>query len=126
MKTIITAVASFALGIGVAGVLAEAGSPICEVTEINVKEQGAYEASGVDKVREGIAAAGGKIIAGGYNKATAKYGAPAGNRFLIIQYPSKEAADKHWTNVIMPWFDNAGHKYVDRFRENGLPKGLRW
>jgi len=39
MKTIITAVASFALGIGVAGGLAEAGSPIYEVTEINVKDR---------------------------------------------------------------------------------------
>jgi uncharacterized protein (DUF1330 family) len=116
MKMIIGTVTGFALGLGVAGVLAETSTPYYEVTEINVKDQTAYEASGVAKVRDGIKANGGKIIAGGYDKASASYGAPAGNRFLIVMFPSKEAAQKNWTANVMPWFDSEGHKYVDRFR----------
>ena len=38
---------------------------------INVTDQAGYEASGVEKVRDGIKALGGKLIAGGYNKAIA-------------------------------------------------------
>ena len=120
MKMIIGTVAGFALGLGVAGVLAEASTPYYEVTEINVTDQAKYEASGVAEVREGIAANGGKIIAGGYNKATAAYGAPAGNRFLIVQFPSKEAGRKNWNDNVMPWFNSAGHNFVDRFRSIGV------
>ena len=63
MKIIIGTVAGFALGLGVAGVFAATNAPYYEVTEINVKDQTAYEASGVNKVREGIKENGGKIIA---------------------------------------------------------------
>jgi uncharacterized protein (DUF1330 family) len=97
-------------------VWAQTNAPVYEVTEINVTDKTAYEASGVAKVRDGIKANGGKIIAGGYDKASASYGAPAGNRFLIVQFPSKEAAEKNWKTEVMPWFNSEGHKYVDRFR----------
>ena len=116
MKTLIGTVAGFALGLGAAAVYAETSTPAFEVTEINVVNKDGYEASGVDKVREGIKANGGKIIAGGYNKAMATYGAPAGNRFLIVMFPNKEAAEKNWKTEVMPWFNSEGHKYVDRFR----------
>ena len=62
---------------------------------INVTDQAGYEASGVDKVRDAIKANGGKLIAGGYNKAVAiDSDIPAPNRFLIFVYPNKEACDK--------------------------------
>jgi hypothetical protein len=64
MKTIIGTVAGFALGIGVASVLAQANAPYYEVAEISVKDQAGYENSGVAKAREAIKANGGKVIAG--------------------------------------------------------------
>jgi hypothetical protein len=49
-------------GIGIApGVLhAQGTAPYYEVTEIYVTDQAGYEKSGVDKVRDGVKAAGGR------------------------------------------------------------------
>jgi uncharacterized protein (DUF1330 family) len=109
-------------GIGIApGVLhAQGTAPYYEVAEINVKDQTGYEASGVDKVRDGIKALGGKIIAGGYNKTIARVGAAAPNRFLIVQWPNKEAADKSWTENVQKWWDSAGSKYASDLRNVGV------
>ena len=69
---------------------AQSNAPYLEVAADNVTDQAGYEASGVDKVRDAIKAGGGKLIAGGYNKATTLEGdVPAANRFLIFEYPSK-------------------------------------
>jgi uncharacterized protein (DUF1330 family) len=88
-----TAIGGFALGIGAASLLrAQGTAPNYEVAEINVKDQAAYEKRGVDKVRDAIKASGGKVIAGGYNKAHSYVGAPPANRFLIIEFPNKEAS----------------------------------
>ena len=89
-------IGGFALGAGAASVYAQGTTPYYEVAEINVKDHAGYEASGVDKVREAIKAAGGKVIAGGYKKAEliAGNGEPA-NRFLITMYPSKAASAFH-------------------------------
>jgi uncharacterized protein (DUF1330 family) len=108
-------------GIGIApGVLhAQGTAPYYEVAEINVKDQAGYEKSGVDKVRDAIKANGGKVIAGGYNKSHSLIGAPPANRFLIFQWPNKEAADKVWAQSTKPWIDGQGMKYAD-FRDVGL------
>ena len=114
-----TIVGSFALGVGAAGVLhAQGTAPYYEVAEINVKDQAGYEASGVAKVRESQKAFGGITVAGGYNKAEGKIGTPPANRYLIIKYPSKEVAEKHWADV-SKWWDSEGHKYAD-FRAIGV------
>src|ERR1700739_118696 len=86
----------FALGAGAASVYDQGTTPYYEVAEISVKDQAGYESSGVDKVREGIKAAGGKVIAGGYKKAEliAGNGEPA-NRVLITMYPSKAASGEN-------------------------------
>jgi uncharacterized protein (DUF1330 family) len=76
------------------------------VAGINVTDQTGYEASGVDKVRDAINASGGKLIAGGYNKATTIEGdVPDPNRFLIFTHPSKAVADKVWASDIKPWVE---------------------
>jgi uncharacterized protein (DUF1330 family) len=111
MKTIIGTVAGFALGIGVASVLAQANAPYYEVAEISVKDQAGYENSGVAKAREAIKANGGKVIAGGYNKAEGIIGAPPANRVLITMYPSKAASEKAWADA-MAWTKEGG-KYAD-------------
>jgi uncharacterized protein (DUF1330 family) len=113
MKTIIGTVAGFAFGICVASVYAQSAAPYYEVAEINVKDQAGYEGSGVDKVREAIKAAGGKVIAGGYKKAEllAGNGEPA-NRFLITMYPSKAASGENWAKNIRPWLEKVEGKYA--------------
>jgi uncharacterized protein (DUF1330 family) len=114
-----TAIGGFALGIGAASMLqAQGTAPYYEVAEINVKDQAGYEKSGVDKVREAIKANGGKLIAGGYNKAHGIVGAPPPNRFLIFMFPNKEAHDKYWAESVKPWMDGEGKKYAD-FRAVG-------
>ena len=108
-------------GIGIApGVLhAQGTAPYYDVAEINVKDQAGYEKSGVDKVRDAIKANGGKLIAGGNNKSHSNMGAPPSNRFLIFQWPNKEAADKVWAESTRPWIDREGMKYAD-FRDVGV------
>jgi uncharacterized protein (DUF1330 family) len=112
-------IGSFVLGAGAVSMLhAQGTAPYYEVAEINVKDQTGYESSGVDKVRESQKAHGGITVAGGYNKAEGKLGNPPANRYLIIKYPSKEAADKYWADV-SKWWDGEGHKYAD-FRAIGV------
>jgi len=119
-KIAIGVIGSFVLGVGAASLLhAQGSAPYYEVTEINVKDQAGYEKSGVEKVRDGIKANGGKVIAGGYNKAHSLIGAPPANRFLIIVYPNKEAHEKFWAESGKPWIDAEGMKYAD-FRAVGV------
>jgi uncharacterized protein (DUF1330 family) len=114
------AIGGFALGVGAASVLqAQGTAPYYEVTEINVKDQAGYEKSGVDKVRDTIKANGGKIIAGGYNKAHGIIGAPPSNRFLVFVFPSKEAHDKSWAEATKAWIEGEGMKYAE-FRSVGV------
>ncbi len=47
---------------------AQSSAPAYLVAAINVKDKTAYEASGVDKVRDGMMKGGAKLIAGGYGK----------------------------------------------------------
>jgi uncharacterized protein (DUF1330 family) len=113
--------AGLSSGIGIApGVLhAQGTAPYYDVVEINVKDQAGYEKSGVDKVRAAIKADGGKLIAGGYNKAHSNIGAAPANRFLIFAWPNKETFDKFWAESARPWIDGEGMKYAD-FRDIGV------
>jgi uncharacterized protein (DUF1330 family) len=100
---------------------AQSGAPYYLVAQINVKDQKAYEASGVDKVRDGMKASGaGKLIAGGYNKATAFDAPSVANRVLIFQYPSKEAAQKDWKENIDAWEMNPKVRALADFHTIGV------
>jgi uncharacterized protein (DUF1330 family) len=120
-KIAITAICGLLVGSGLSGRIgiapsilhAQSSAPYYEVAEINVKDQAGYEKSGVDKVRDAIKANGGKVIAGGYNRAYSTMGAPPANRFLIFQWPNKEAADKVWAETTKPWINGEGMKYAD-------------
>jgi uncharacterized protein (DUF1330 family) len=119
-KIAVGVIGSFVLGVGAASLLHAQGSgPYYDVAEINVKDQAGYEKSGVDKVRDAIKANGGKVIAGGYNKAQSFNGVPPPNRVLITVFPSKEAHDKFWADAVRPWLDGEGGKYAD-FRGIGV------
>ena len=120
LKSILLLTAGIVIGASAISVLnAQSNAPYFEVAAINVTDKEGY--SGVDKLREAIKASGAKLIAGGYNKATALEGdVTAPNRFLIWQYPSKEAHDKVWNNDVKPWIEKVKGKYTDRLRVFGV------
>ena len=122
LRSALLVTAGIIVGAGAVSTLqAQSNAPYYQVAAINVIDQAGYEASGVDKVRDAIKAAGGKLIAGGYNKAVAiDSDVPAANRFLIFMYPSKEASDKVQNETIKPWAEKVKGKYVDRFRVFGV------
>jgi hypothetical protein len=91
------------------------------VAEINVKDKTADEASGVEKVRDGMKANGtGKLIAGGYNKAEAIDAPSVANRVLIFQYPNKAAMEKDWKANIEPWETRADVRKLADFHTIGV------
>ena len=97
-------------------VLAQSNARYYLVAEINVKDKTAYEASGVDKVRDGMKANGtGKLIAGGYNKAIAMDADSVANRVLIFQYPAKD-----WKANIEPWEMRADVRKLADFHAIGV------
>jgi uncharacterized protein (DUF1330 family) len=122
LKSVLLVTTGIIIGGSAVSVLnAQSNAPYFEVAAINVTDKAGYEASGVDKLREAIKAGGGKLIAGGYNKAVTLEGdVAAANRFLIFQYPSKEAHEKVWTNDIKPWIEKVKGKYTDRLRIFGV------
>ena len=121
LQSALLATATFALGaVAVSALHAQSNAPYYQVAGINVTDQAGYEASGVDKVRDAIKANGGKLIAGGYNKAVAiDSDIPAPNRFLIFVYPNKDASDKASADI-KAWSDKVKGKYTDRFRTFGV------
>ena len=119
--------AGLSSGIGIApGVLhAQSNAPYYEVAEINVTDQTAYEASGVDKVRDAIKTSGAKLVAGGYNKTQSYAGMPVANRYLIFQFPDKATHDKVWSEhqAVARKGLNAGH--MSEFRVIGAEAAHR-
>jgi uncharacterized protein (DUF1330 family) len=104
LKSALLMTAGIAIGFGANAVLAQSSVPYYLVAAINVKDQKAYEDSGVDKVRNAITGiSGGKLIAGGYNKATVLDGTLDANRLLIFRFADKATLDKAWAEHIKPW-----------------------
>jgi hypothetical protein len=121
LKSALLVTAGIVVGAGAISVLhAQSNAPYYEVGEINVSDQTGYEASGVVALRDTIKASGAKLVAGGYNKATAYEGSAPANRYLIFVYPSKEVHDKVWANDIKPWVEKVKGKYVSGFRTIGV------
>ena len=120
LKSALLVTAGVVIGAGANAVLAQSNAPYYEVAEINVTDQPTYEASGVDKVRDAIKAGGAKLIAGGYNKTQSYDGAPVANRYLIFQFPSKEAHDKFWKESAKPWAETVKNKSMSTFRVIGV------
>jgi uncharacterized protein (DUF1330 family) len=120
LKSALLVTAGIVIGAGANAVLAQSNAPYYEVAEINVTDQPTYEASGVDKVRDAIKAGGAKLIAGGYNKTQSYDGAPVANRYLIFQFPSKEAHDKFWKESAKPWAETVKNKSMSTFRVIGV------
>jgi uncharacterized protein (DUF1330 family) len=59
-----------------------------------------------------IREAGGKYIAGGFNKATTLTGAAPPNRVILIQYDNMDALMKAWEGGLRGWQEKNGDKYA--------------
>jgi uncharacterized protein (DUF1330 family) len=86
-------VGSFVLGAGVADILHAQSRPLGFVlTEIDVKDQDGYVRDFLPKAQANIKEAGGKYLAGGFNKAIGLIGAPPTNRVILLEFADMDAA----------------------------------
>ena len=102
MKRFFKTAALVAVGIAVGSsgtqvLRAQSKLPIVTVSEIEVKDMEAYK-QWLPPVQKGIVDAGGKYLAGGFNKTTTLIGAPPPNRVVIIQYPDPHSWKKWWND----------------------------
>ena len=94
-KYLVTAVAlgGFALGAAAIQTLHAAATPPAYVIgEIAVKDEAAYKSDFLPVARMPITDAGGKYLAGGFNKTATFDGAPPPNRVILLQFESMDAA----------------------------------
>ena len=90
------AIGSFALGAAAIQTLHAAASPPAYVIgEITVKDEDGYKNDFLPVARKPITDAGGKYLAGGFNKTATFEGAPPPNRVVILQFESMDKA-KAW------------------------------
>lgn len=80
-------IGSFVLGVGAANILhAQTKAPGYVIAEIDVKDQDGYTKDFLPKAQANIKEFGGKVIAGGANKAIGFIGAPPPNRVVLLQF----------------------------------------
>lgn len=104
LKSSLLVAAGIIVGVGASAVLAETSVPYYEIGEITVKDLDAYKkemAVSTQIIKDN----GGVYVAGGFEKATSRVGAPPANRVVVIRYPSKAAADKVYTDGLKAWID---------------------
>ena len=102
----------FALGVSAAAsIQAQISAPYYGVGEIAVRDEDGYKNNFIPKSQELIKAAGGKLIAGGFNKTEVIIGQPPANRLVIYSYPNKAAWDKLWAGHLKDVIDD-GAKYA--------------
>jgi uncharacterized protein (DUF1330 family) len=112
-------IGSFVLGVGAASVLhAQVKPPAYSVAEIDVRDQDGYNNEFLPKAQANIKAAGGKVIAGGFNKAIGLAGAPPPNRVVLVQFPDMDAL-KAFYDKQRPLEADVGSKYAS-FRVIGI------
>jgi uncharacterized protein (DUF1330 family) len=97
-------ISGFVFGAGAASVLAQGTAPYYEVAEINVKDVDAYKKAMSESLPM-IKEHGGTYVAGGFEKAKSRVGSPVSNRYVVIRYPNKEAADKLYDDGLKAWMD---------------------
>ena len=90
------AIGGIALGaVSVQMLHAQAKPPAYVIGEISVKNEDGYKNDFLPQARKPITDAGGKYIAGGFNKTASLDGDPPPNRVIILQFDSMDAA-KAW------------------------------
>jgi uncharacterized protein (DUF1330 family) len=94
---------SFALGaVAVQTLHAAATPPAYVIGEITVKDEDGYKNNFLPTARKVITDAGGKYLAGGFNKTVTFDGAPPPNRVVLLQFESMDKAKA--------WNDDQGNK----------------
>ena len=94
---------SFALGaVAVQTLHAAATPPAYVIGEITVKYEDGYKNNFLPTARKAITDAGGKYLAGGFNKTVTFDGAPPPNRVVLLQFESMDKAKA--------WNDDQGNK----------------
>ena len=91
-------------GAGVASLYAQSNAPYYEIAEINVKDVDAYKKAMSESLPM-IKEHGGTYVAGGFEKAKSRVGSPVANRYVVIRYANKEAADKLYDDGLKAWMD---------------------
>ena len=113
-KTLLLLTAGVLVGVGASQLLRAAESPpVYSVAEINVRDKAAYDKAlpeAMNFIKEG----GGKYLAGGFDKAHARVGMPAANRYVIQVYPNQAALDKTWDGGLGAWVEK--NKNIADFR----------
>jgi uncharacterized protein (DUF1330 family) len=112
-------IGSFVLGVGAANVLhAQAKPPGFTFAEIDVKDQDGYTKDFLPKAQAGIKEAGGKYLAGGFNKAISLTGSPPPNRVVLLQFADMDAVKAFYVKERQLEAD-VGNKYAS-FRAIGI------
>jgi uncharacterized protein (DUF1330 family) len=118
-KIALAVAGSFVLGAGASSVLyAQAKPPAYIVAEIDVKDQDGYTKDFAPKAQSLIKEAGGKYLAGGYNKAVSLTGAPPPNRVVLLQFADMDAVKAFFAKQKQLEAD-VGSKYAS-FRAIGI------
>jgi uncharacterized protein (DUF1330 family) len=85
-------VGSFILGVGAANILhAQAKPPGFMFAEVDVKDQDGYTKEFLPKAIANTEGSGGKLLAGGFNKAISLSGSPPPNRVVLLQFTDMDA-----------------------------------
>jgi uncharacterized protein (DUF1330 family) len=112
-KIAISLIGSFLLGAGMMQILhAQSKPPAYGFAEIAVKDEEGYKKDYLPEAQRMIREAGGKYIAGGFNKATTLTGAAPPNRVILIQYDNMDALMKAWEGGLRGWQEKNGDKYA--------------
>jgi uncharacterized protein (DUF1330 family) len=112
-------IGSFVLGVGAANVLhAQAKAPGYSWAEIDVKDQDGYTKDFLPKAQANIKAAGGKYLAGGFNKAISLSGSPPPNRVVLLEFSDMDAV-KAFNDKEHQLEADVGNKYAS-FRVIGI------
>jgi uncharacterized protein (DUF1330 family) len=112
--------AGFALGAGAIQALhAQAKPPAYLVAEVNVRDKASYEKEFLPPTLKTMKEAGGKYLAGGFEKAVGLSGIPPANRYVIVQFDNMGKAKDWYEGGQRELERTVGSKYAD-FRIIGV------
>ena len=105
LKSALLIGAGVIIGAGaIQGLHAAAGGAVYTVYEATVKDEASYSKD-LPQVAEMLKEHHGTRIAGGFNKAKATMGAPAGNRYVIIKFDNEADNNAFWEKGGKAWVE---------------------
>ena len=114
LKMAMVTAASFLLGAGAVQVLhAQAKPPAYLVAEVNVRDKAGYEKEFLPPTLKTMKEAGGKYLAGGFEKAVGLSGIPPANRYVIVEFDNMDKAKGWYEGGQRELERTVGSKYAD-------------